>query len=185
MRVFFEQENSCRESLQFNKIFRNSTEIHHGGHCTRTRPKTQHVQGACEPSAGVSRWSWYCAPSCVWKCLLVSPLTIAGCAWVMCVNAHAHDLNVGLRLVYTYDASISTSTRKSTCEPGQRKRKHKHKDMHGRSVSPQSDWLHLFVCPLTKNTPFLLCLRRPGSHLLFLVLMLISLVWTFLCLCLW
>ena len=56
------------------------------------------------------------------------------------------------RLVQTYDASISISTRKSTFEPG----RHKHK--------------RAYSCAL----------RHPGSHVLFLVLMLMlaSYVWT-------
>lgn len=36
--------------------------------------------------------------------------------------------------------------------------KHEHKDTRRRSVAPQSDWIHLCVCPLTTNTLFSLAL---------------------------
>ena len=56
-------------------------------------------------------------------------LLIRGILWHLSkMTAHRHwILTWNKRLVHTYDASISISTRKSTCEQGRCKHKHKHK----------------------------------------------------------
>ena len=63
-------------------------------------------------------------------------------------------------LVHTYDASISTSARKSTCEPG--RHKHKHKRKKTRNVS--SSYACACACVAPVHTYFFLrlclCLRR-------------------------